>query len=71
MLNPTTILGEALGNHLEDTYRKTFGPEEPTFPGKLNLVARMVMDVIGKAMSHALLKKARQAWLGFEARRPL
>ena len=24
-----------------------------------------------KAMSHALLKKARQAWLGFEARRPL
>ena len=23
------------------------------------------------AMSHALLKKARQAWLGFEARRPL
>ena len=24
-----------------------------------------------RAMSHALLKKARQAWLGFEARRPL
>ncbi len=45
MLNPTTVMAEALGNHLEDCYRKIFGPEEPTYPGKLNLSARMALDL--------------------------
>ncbi len=52
MLNPTKILSEALGNHLERYYREMFGPEEPTYPGKLNLAARMVLEII--ATSDAL-----------------
>jgi len=49
MLNPTTVMAEALGNHLEDYYRKIFGPEEPTYPGKLNLAARLVLEVIANS----------------------
>jgi len=49
MLNPTTVMAEALGNHLEDYYKRTFGPEEPTYPSKLNLVARMALDVIANS----------------------
>ncbi len=49
MLNPTTIMAEALGNQLEDYYKRTFGPEEPTYPSKLNLVARMALDVIANS----------------------
>ena len=49
MLNPTTLMAEALGNNLEDYYKRTFGPEEPTYPSILNLVARMALDVIANS----------------------
>jgi hypothetical protein len=49
MLNPTLVMAEALGDHLEDYYRQTFGPEEPTYPGKLNLAARMALEVIANS----------------------
>ena len=49
MLNPTRILADALGNHLENYYVSMFGPEEPTYPGKLNLAARMVLEVIANS----------------------
>ncbi len=49
MLNPTLVMAEALGDHLEDCYRQTFGPEEPTYPGKLNLAARMALEVLANS----------------------
>ncbi len=49
MLNPTKILADALGNHLENYYVAMFGPEEPTYPGKLNLAARTVLEVIANS----------------------
>jgi hypothetical protein len=49
MLNPTTVMAEALGNRLEDYYRRTFGPEEPSYPGKLNLAAHMALEVIANS----------------------
>ena len=49
MLNPTLVMAAALGDHLEDYYRQTFGPEEPTYPGKLNLAARMALEVIANS----------------------
>jgi len=49
MLNPTLVMAEALGDHLEAYYRQTFGPEEPTYPGKLNLAARMALEVIANS----------------------
>ena len=49
MLNPTKILADALGNHLENYYVSMFGPEEPTYPAKLNLAARTVMEVIANS----------------------
>jgi hypothetical protein len=63
MLNPTTIMAEALGNQLEDYYKRTFGPEEPTYPSKLNLVARMALDVIANSdalyhdVQHTMLER--------------
>jgi hypothetical protein len=49
VLNPTKILADALGNHLENYYVAMFGPEEPTYPGKLNLAARTVLEVIANS----------------------
>ena len=49
MLNPTKILADALGNHLESYYVSMFGPEEPTYPGKLNLAARTILEVIANS----------------------
>ena len=49
MLNPTMIMAEALGEKLEEYYRITFGPEEPTYPAQLNLAARMALDVISNS----------------------
>lgn len=49
MLNPTSILAEALGNHLEKNYRLMFGPEEPTFPVKLNIGARFAIELIANS----------------------
>ncbi len=49
MLNPTKILADTLGNHLENYYVAMFGPEEPTYPGKLNLAARTVLEVIANS----------------------
>jgi hypothetical protein len=49
VLNPTKILADALGNHLENFYVAMFGPEEPTYPGKLNLAARTVLEVIANS----------------------
>lgn len=43
------ILADALGNHLENYYVTMFGPEEPTYPAKLNLAARMVLEVIANS----------------------
>jgi hypothetical protein len=34
---------------LEDYYRRTFGPEEPSYPGKLNLAAHMALEVIANS----------------------
>ena len=52
MLNPTKILADALGKHLEDYYIAMFGPEEPTYPAKLNLAARTVLEVIANSDAH-------------------
>ncbi len=49
MLNPMKILADTLGNHLESYYVAMFGPEEPTYPGKLNLAARTVLEVIANS----------------------
>ncbi len=49
MLNPTKILADALGNHLENYYIAMFGPEEPSYPAKLNLAARMILEAIANS----------------------
>ena len=49
MLNPTTLMADALGGVLEDYYLRTFGPQEPTYPSRLNLAGRMVLEVIANS----------------------
>lgn len=61
MFNPTSILAEALGNHLEASYRLMFGPEEPTFPVKINIGARFAIEQI--ANSDALYHNAEHTML--------
>lgn len=57
MLNPTSLVAQALGRYLEDYYCKLFGPEEPTIPHKLNVGARFAIEQI--ANSDALYHDVR------------
>lgn len=49
MLNPTDVLADALGSHLECCYRHMFGSEEPTYPTKLSLGARFAIEWIANS----------------------
>lgn len=49
MLNPTTLKADALAGVLEGNYREVFGPEEPTYPAKLGLAARLVLEIIANS----------------------
>ncbi len=49
MLNPTSIIAEALGNTLEQNYRLMFGEEEPFYPTKVNIGARFAIELIANS----------------------
>ena len=49
MLNPTTLVADALGATLETYYRRTFGPVEPTYPSRMDLAARMALELIANS----------------------
>ena len=49
MLNPTTLKADALAEVLEKNYREVFGPEEPAYPAKLGLAARLVLEIIANS----------------------
>jgi hypothetical protein len=51
-MNITTLIVEALGNRMEDTYIGLYGPQEPFYPKALNSAARMILEHI--ANSNAL-----------------
>jgi hypothetical protein len=57
MLNPTTLLAEALGQNLAAVYRQTFGDREPMFGTGLSEAARLVIERI--ASSDALYHDTR------------
>ncbi len=57
MLNPTSLVAEALGNYLEEHYRGLFGPEEPSYANKINIGARFAIEQI--ANSDALYHDVR------------
>ena len=52
MLNPTSLIAEALGNRLEHIYHLMFGPADPMIPRQVNAAARLVLEQI--ANSNAL-----------------
>lgn len=49
MINPTTLVAEAVGNYLESCYRHMFGPEDLSFATRLNLGARLVIEQIANS----------------------
>ncbi|HZB90742.1 MAG TPA: hypothetical protein VE397_04820 [Stellaceae bacterium] len=49
MLNPTEVLAEALGQHLADGYRKTFGEGEPEAAVGLYEAAHLIIERIGSS----------------------
>jgi hypothetical protein len=51
-MNITTLIVEALGNRMEETYLGLYGPQEPFYPKALNSAARMILEHI--ANSNAL-----------------
>jgi hypothetical protein len=46
MLNPTTLLADALGQNLTATYRQVFGDREPFFANGLNEAAKLIIERI-------------------------
>jgi hypothetical protein len=45
----TTLIIEALGNQLEQTYLELYGPQEPLYPKALNSAARMILEHIANS----------------------
>ena len=61
MINPTTLMAEALGDRLESGYRHMFGSEDPSFATRVNLGARLVIEQI--ANSDALYHNVQHTML--------
>jgi hypothetical protein len=49
MLNPTSLLADALGRNLAETYRRIFGDREPHFASGLDEAARLIIERIGSS----------------------
>src|ERR1700724_1340496 len=49
MLNPTSLLADALGQNLADTYRRIYGDEEPHIASALDEAARLVIERIASS----------------------
>jgi len=49
MLNPTSLLADALGRNLAEVYRRTFGSREPQFAAALDEAARLVIERIASS----------------------
>ena len=49
MLNPTSLLADALGRNLAEVYGRTFGSREPQFAAVLDEAARLVIERIASS----------------------
>jgi hypothetical protein len=49
MLNPTSLLADALGRNLAETYRRIYGDREPHFATVLDEAARLVIERIASS----------------------
>jgi hypothetical protein len=49
MLNPTSLLADALGRNLAETYRRIYGDQEPRIAAGLDEAARLVIERIGSS----------------------
>jgi hypothetical protein len=49
MLNPTSLLADALGRNLAETYRRIYGDQEPHIPACLDEAARLVIERIASS----------------------
>ena len=64
-MNPTLLIIEALGNHLEQNYLSLYGPQEPLYPKALNSAARMVLEHIANsdALRYLQLTQEGKQWI--------
>jgi len=44
VLNPTSLLADALGLNLVETYRRVYGEQDPHIPARLGEAARLVIE---------------------------
>jgi hypothetical protein len=49
MMNPTSLLADALGRNLAETYRRIFGEREPQIASALDEAARLVIERIASS----------------------
>jgi hypothetical protein len=49
MLNPTSLLADALGQNLAKTYRRIYGDQEPQIAAGLDEAARLVIERIASS----------------------
>jgi hypothetical protein len=67
-MNPTTMIIEALGNHLEENYLSLYGPQRPLYPKALNSAARLILEHIANsdALYHDLHHTVQVTLVGQE-----
>jgi hypothetical protein len=49
MLNPTSLLADALGRNLAETYRRNYGDQEPHIAAALDEAAQLVIERIASS----------------------
>jgi hypothetical protein len=49
MLNPTSLLADALGRNLAETYRRIYGDREPHIASGLDEAARLVIEPVASS----------------------
>jgi hypothetical protein len=49
MLNPTSLLADALGRNLAETYRRNYGDQEPLFAAALDEAAQLIIERIASS----------------------
>ena len=68
MLNPTSLLADALGRNLAETYRRIYGDREPHIASGLDEAARLVIERIASSDACSITIANTRPWLPFASR---
>jgi hypothetical protein len=61
MLNPTSLLADALGLNLVENYRRVYGEQDPHIPARLGEAARLVIERLASSARSFTIANTRRS----------